>query len=159
MANFYKKNENGYFVEADKDVDELFRERSGAIVSERLSSMKEKLVPQVREEIEADVRKTMTEKIRGEMKDELEGAYKAKLDESEAKAKELDIRLRRKTIATEFGFKPEAEKYLGNGSDEEMRKEADALKASFSTTTTTSNLDKETSEPTAGKGFVTLVKS
>ena len=159
MTKFYKKNEDGEFVEADKDVDDLFRERSGSIVSERLSSMKEKIAPQVRAEIEADVRKESTEKIRGEVKTELESEYKTRLEESEAKARDLDIRLRRKTVAAEFGFKPEVEKFLGDGSEEDMRKEADALKSSFATSPAPTFPEKETSEPKAGSGFVTLVKN
>lgn len=127
MTTFYKQNDEGEYVEADKDVDELFRQKSGDIVSSKLAKAKEKL----REEIEEDVRKSAIETIKGEAKQELEVEYKEKLDSLEAKNKSLDVALRRKTIAAEYGFKPETEQFLGDGSDEDMRAKADTLKTSF----------------------------
>lgn len=127
MATFYKQNDEGEYVEADKDVDELFRQKSSDIVSSKLSKAKEKL----REEIEDEVRSNALETIKNEAKAELEGEYKEKLEASESKAQQLDIKLRRKTIAAEYGFKPETEEFLGSGSDDEMRAKADTLKNSF----------------------------
>lgn len=127
MATFYKKNDNGEFVEADEDVDSLFRQKSGDIVSAKLSKAKEK----IRAEIEDEVRASASETLKSEARAELENEYKAKLEESEAKANKLDIQLRRKTIAAEYGFKPEAEQFLGDGSDDDMRAKADTLKESF----------------------------
>ena len=54
MATFYKKTDDGEFIEADKDVDDLFRQKSSDIVSSKLTKAKEK----VREEIEDEVRKS-----------------------------------------------------------------------------------------------------
>lgn len=129
MATFYKQNDAGEYVEADNDVDELFRQKSGDIVSSKLAKAKEK----IRAEIEDEVRNSALETIKSEAKQELEGEYKAKLEESESKAKQLDIALRRKTIAAEYGFKPETEQFLGDGSDDDMRAKADTLKESFGT--------------------------
>ena len=128
MATFYKQTDDGEYVEADKDVDELFRQKSSEIVSSKLTKAKEK----IRSEIEDEVRESALKTIKGEAKKELEDEYKIKLEESETKARQLDIALRRKTIAAEYGFKPETEQFLGDGSDDDMRAKADALKSSFS---------------------------
>lgn len=146
MATFYIKNETGEFVEADDRVEEEFRKKSDRIVSERLNKVREKETARIREEIEKDVREKATETIKTELRSEIEGEYKAKFDEYEAKNKELDVQLRRKSIAAEYGFKPEAEKYLGDGSDEEMRKEADNLKESFKSDGSFNAPEKKTSE-------------
>lgn len=127
MTTFYKKTDDGEFVEANKDVDELFREKSFGIVAEKLKKEKEKF----RAEIEDEVRSKAIETIKGEAKQELEAEYKEKLDSLEAKNKSLDTALRRKTIAAEYGFKPETEQFLGDGDDESMRAKADTLKTSF----------------------------
>lgn len=145
MATFYKQNEEGEYIEADKDVDELFRQKSSDIVSSKLSKAKEKL----REEIEDEVRSNALETIKNEAKAELETEYKEKLDMSESKVRQLDVKLRRKTIAAEYGFKPEAEEFLGEGSDEDMRAKADTLKNSFSSENLTS-MEKQT-EPKVSK--------
>ena len=131
MAEFYIKNENGEFVEADDKVEERFREKSDKIVSERLNKVRERETAKIREEVEKEVREKTTDTIKSEVRSEVEKEYQEKLDKAEAENKELDIKFRRKSIAAEYGFKPEAEKYLGNGTDEEMRKEADTLKESF----------------------------
>ena len=127
MTTFYKKTDDGEFVEADKDVDELFREKSFGIVAEKLKKEKEKF----RAEVADEVRASALETIKGEAKQELEAEYKEKLDSLEAKNKTLDTALRRKTIAAEYGFKPETEQFLGDGDDEDMRAKADTLKTSF----------------------------
>ena len=127
MATFYKQNDEGEYVEADKDVDDLFRQKSSDIVSAKLAKAKER----IRSEIADEVRANALETIKGEAKQELEAEYKTKLEESESKARQLDIALRRKTIAAEYGFKPETEQFLGDGSDDEMSAKADTLKHSF----------------------------
>lgn len=127
MANFYKQTDEGEYIDADKDVDDLFRQKSSEIVSAKLARAKDK----IRAEIEDEVRSNALETIKGEAKKELEDEYKSKLEASEAKAKQLDIALRRKTIAAEYGFKTEAEQFLGDGDDESMRAKADSLKNSF----------------------------
>ena len=128
MTTFYKQNDAGEYVDADQDVESLFQERSDKIVSHKIRNAKEKL----REEIEDDVRANAIETIKSEAKAELETEYKEKLEASESKARQLDIKLRRKTIAAEYGFKPEAEEFLGDGDDDAMRAKADTLKTSFS---------------------------
>ena len=132
MATFYKQTDNGEYVDADSDVDELFRQKSNDIVSSKLAKAREKETAKIREEIVDEVRRDELETIKNEVRAELENEYKDKLDASEAKAKQLDIKLRRKTIAAVYGFKPETEQFLGEGSDEDMRAKADVLKSSFS---------------------------
>ena len=145
MTTFYKKTDDGEYVEADKDVDELFREKSFGIVAEKLKKEKEKF----RTEIEDEVRSSALETIKGEAKQELEAEYKEKFESLEAKNKTLDIALRRKTIAAEYGFKPETEQFLGDGDDDSMRAKADTLKSSFATSG--SAPIEKTSEPTVSK--------
>lgn len=145
MATFYKQNDEGEFIDADKDVDDLFRQKSGDIVSSKLAKAKEK----IRSEIEDEVRNTALETIKDEAKQELEVEYKSKLEESESKVRQLDIALRRKTIAAEYGFKPETEQFLGDGTDEDMRAKADTLKSSFATNGSIS-VEKQ-SEPSVSK--------
>lgn len=145
MATFYKQNDAGEYIEADSDVDELFRQKSGDIVSSKLAKAKEK----IRAEIEDEVRNSALETIKGEAKQELEEEYKTKLEASESKARQLDVALRRKTIAAEYGFKPETEQFLGEGSDEEMRAKADTLKASFASNGSVA-MEKQ-SEPSVSK--------
>lgn len=145
MATFYKQNDEGEYIDADKDVDDLFRQKSGDIVSSKLAKAKEK----IRSEIEDEVRNTALETIKDEARQELEVEYKSKLEESESKARQLDIALRRKTIAAEYGFKPETEQFLGDGTDEDMRAKADTLKSSFATNGSIS-VEKQ-SEPSVSK--------
>ena len=145
MATFYKQNDAGEYIEADKDVDDLFRQKSGEIVSAKMAKAKEKL----REEIEDEVRSNALETIKSEAKAELEAEYKEKLDSTESRAKQLDIALRRKTIAAEYGFKPETEQFLGDGSEDDMRAKADTLKSSFASNGTV-QMEKST-EPKVSK--------
>lgn len=145
MATFYKQNDAGEYVDADSDVDDLFRQKSSDIVSSKLAKAKEK----IRAEIEDEVRNSALETIKGEAKQELEEEYKSKLEASESKARQLDVALRRKTIAAEYGFKPETEQFLGEGSDEDMRAKADTLKASFSSNGSVA-MEKQ-SEPAVSK--------
>lgn len=149
MATFYKKSDSGEYVEADDDVDELFRQKSSDIISGKLAKAREKEIAHIREEIEDEVRKNALETVKSEAKSELEAEYKGKLEESESKVKQLDIKLRRKTIAAEYGFKPETEEFLGDGDDESMRAKADTLKNSFSANGSVS-MEKST-EPKVSK--------
>lgn len=140
MTTYFKKNDKDEYVDADNDVEELFKQRSGEIVSSKLAKAKEKL----RTEIEDEVRKSALETIKGEARKELEDEYKAKLEASESKVREYGIQLRRKTIAAEYGFKPEAEQFLGDGDENDMRAKADALKTSFSQEGKSDGLEKST---------------
>ena len=131
MATFYKQNDNGDYIEADSDVDELFRQKSNEIVSSKLAKAREKEISKIREEVEDEIRSNALETIKSEARAEVENEFKDKLETSEAKVKQLDVKLRRKTIAAEYGFKPETEEFLGDGSDDDMRAKADVLKNSF----------------------------
>ncbi len=129
---FYTKDDNGEYVEAtDGQVEELFRERSDRIVAKKLASAREKEAERLRPEIEEQIRKEFVPKLEAEALAKAEDRFKTQLNEAENRANELDVALRRKTIAAEYGFKPETEQFLGNGTDEEMRAKADTLKNSF----------------------------
>ena len=156
MATFYKQNDKGEYVEADNDVDELFRQKSDEIVRSKLGKARERETEKLREEIEADVRKNAEDAIRKEVESSIGAEYQQKLQESEKRAKELDVQLRRKSIAAEYGFKPDAEQFLGSGDDDDMRAKADALKTSFTSESKTPNLEKETSTKNTDS-FVKLV--
>lgn len=149
MATFYKLNDAGEYTEADNDVEELFRTRSDEIIRKKLEKARERETEKIRSEIEEEVRSNALETIKGEIRSEVEAEYKPKLDASESKAHQLDIALRRKTIAAEYGFKPDTEQFLGDGSDEDMRSKADVLKASFGASSNTA-LEKQ-SEPSVSK--------
>ena len=157
MAKFYIKNEEGEFVEADELVDEEFHRRSEKIVAVRLAKTREKEIPKMREELETKMREEVTETIKGEVAEALKGEYETKIKEAEDKASKLDTELRRKSIAAEYGFKPEVEQFLGEGTDDEMRQKADALKESF-TAKTPPAPEKTTVDTGAASSFVKLTE-
>lgn len=150
MAEFYKLNEAGDYIDADSDVEELFKQKSEKIVASKLKGAREKEEAKIREEIEADVRKNAAEQIKAETKAELEEQFNKKLSESEKQNRELDVRLRRKTIAAEYGFDPSAEQFLGDGDDDDMRAKADTLKSAFAASGSNTALEKQT-EPSVSK--------
>lgn len=124
---FYIKSDDGNFAEATQEqVDGTFKER--------FERFKRSEASNIRTEVEETVRKELTPTLKQELEQQIKADFQPKLDEAETKAKQLDIQLRQKTIAAEFGFKPETEKYLGDGTEEDMRKEAETLKSSFSST-------------------------
>ena len=126
---FYVKDESGNFNEAtDSDYEKAFEERSARIVSKKLAKSVANKLEQGRPEFERKVREEEEDKIRKE----LETEYLPKIDEANKRADELDVKLRRKTIAAEYGFKQEAEEFLGDGDEDSMRAKADTLKHSFS---------------------------
>lgn len=129
MATYYKKNEAGEYIEADDAVENDFRQRSDKIIREKLEKAREKYKEEIRTEIDAEVRTNTADSIKSEIRNEIETEYKGKLTEAEEKVQKLDIALRRKTIAAEYGFKPDIEQFLGDGDDESMRATADTLKA------------------------------
>lgn len=149
MATFYKLNDAGEYSEADNDVEDLFRSRSDEIIRKKLEKAKERETEKIRAEIEDDVRKNALETIKSELRTEIESEYKPKLEASELKAQQLDIALRRKTIAAEYGFKPDTEQFLGDGDEDDMRAKADVLKASFSGSNT-AGIEKQ-AEPSVSK--------
>lgn len=150
MTTFYRKTDEGEYVEADKDVDELFRQKSSEIVSGKLAKAREKETAKIREEIEDEVRNSALETIKSEVRAEIENEYKPKLEESESRVRQLDIQLRRKTIAAEYGFKPETEQFLGDGNEDDMRAKADTLKTSFALGSNSISMEKQ-SEPAVSK--------
>ena len=150
MATYYKKNEAGEFIEADDAVESDFRQRSDRIIREKLEKAREKYKEEIRTEIDAEVRTNTSESIKNEIRNEIETEYKTKLSDAEEKYQQLDVKLRRKTIAAEYGFKPEAEEFLGIGTDDEMRAKADALKANFGAPSTLPAMEKS-SEPQVSK--------
>lgn len=152
MVDFYVKNEAGEVVKAsDQQIEELFKEKSEKIVAKKLSSERERYRAKIDEELRKEVTDQIKADTRKELETEFEAKYQSQLTEAESKSKELDAKLRRKTIAAEYGFKPEAEDFLGNGTDDEMRAKADILKNSFDNKQSSPNLlDKETSEASTG---------
>lgn len=143
------KNESGDFERATQaELDEAFKEKSDLIVSKRIEKIREAEVKKAIEEatpkFEAKLREELTTKIKGEVESEL----KPKLEEAEKARNEVEVALRRKTVAAEFGFKPETEQFLGDGSEEEMRAKAETLRDSFAGSHAPQNLpEKESSDP------------
>jgi len=123
-VQFYIKSDDGNFAEATQEqVDGTFKERFDRYKRSEASN--------IRTEVEETVRKELTPTLKQELEQQIKADFQPKLDEAQTKVKQLDIQVRQKTIAAEFGFKPETEKYLGEGTEEDMRKEAETLKISF----------------------------
>lgn len=140
---FYIKNESGEFVDGNKEVEAEFKRKSDPIVARRIAEKLEIELEKARPDIEKKVRGEVEESVRKTISAE----YKDKLAEANKKYEDLDIAFRRKTIAAEYGFKPESEEFLGSGTDEEMRAKADTLKNTFSTPTQTQTPDKTDGAP------------
>lgn len=122
---FYIKGENGEFAEATQDqVDSTFKER--------FERFKRNESANIRGEVETKVREELTPTLKKELEDQIKAEYQPKLEEFENKAKKLDVQVRQKTIAAEYGFKSDLESFLGEGTDDEMRAKADILKNSAS---------------------------
>lgn len=156
---FYTKNEEGEFVEAtESQIEDQFRERSDRIVRKKLASIRESEMEKMRPEIEAKLREEAMPKLEEEVKKKIEGEFKTQLEEVAKSRDELDMKFRRKTIAAEYGFKPETEEFLGTGTDDEMRAKADILKSNFKIATgNNENLpEKKGAEPTSASSFVKL---
>lgn len=130
----YTKNSTGEFeLATEAELSEAFKEKSHAIVARRIEEIRESEVSKALEKAKPELEKNLREELTAKIKSEVEEEFKPKLDEAEKAKGELEVALRRKTVAAEYGFKPEAEEFLGNGSEEEMRAKADALKKNFST--------------------------
>lgn len=156
---FYTKDESGNFNEATSDqIEDLFHERSEKIIAKKLSTARERETARIRSELEPEITKQVSEKIKAETTAELEKGFQEKLDTLTKEKTEVETRLRRKTIAAEYGFKTDAEEFLGDGTDEEMRAKADALKNSFGGTDgATGNFpDKKPADKPLTSDFVTL---
>lgn len=138
---YYTKGEDGEYSEVA--VDDMFKDRHDRWV--KTESTK------IREEVEKTVRDELTPTITTEIEEKIKSEYEPKLQEVTDKAAQLETTLRQKTIAAEYGFKPGTEKYLGNGSEDEMRKEADTLKNSFANGITPPEKTTGTGESTTQK--------
>lgn len=158
--NFYVKNEDGEFVEPNEtQIEEFFKKKSDSIIAKKIGKKLKEEREKLRAELDEQLRQEVGESIKAEARKELETEYQTKIQEAESNAKDLDIKLRRKTIAAEYGFSPDAEQFLGDGSDEDMRTKADTLKNSFGNNGAASKpMDKKTGEPVS-TGCVTLTGS
>lgn len=124
MKTYYTKGEDGEFSEATGDeLDKMF--------THRRNRWAETESQKIRESTEASIRDELTKSISDQFEEKIKTEYQPKLDEATATVSQLQTTLRQKTIAAEYGFKPGTEKYLGNGTEDDMRKEADTLKNSF----------------------------
>ena len=117
----YTKDADGN--ESEVNVDDLFKDRKERWVKTETAKMREEVEKTLRDELTTSITKSTEDKVRKE--------FQTKLDDATAKNTQLETTIRQKTIAAEYGFKPGTEKYLGEGTEEDMRKEADNLKNSF----------------------------
>lgn len=117
----YTKDADGN--ESEVNVDDLFKDRKERWVKTETAKMREEVEKTLRDELTTSITKSTEDKVRKE--------FQTKLDDATAKNTQLETTIRQKTIAAEYGFKPGTEKYLGTGTEEEMRKEADNLKNNF----------------------------
>ena len=122
---FYIKGDDDKFVEATQEqIDKTVKGRINQAREAAINETKESLTKSLTE----DLTKELTTKLTESITSEVEGQYKPKVEEAEAQVKTLTNQVNQKTVAAEYGFKPELEKYLGEGSQDDMRKEADTLK-------------------------------
>lgn len=126
MTTYYTQGENGEYSEVD--AESMFQERK--------SRWQQTETSKIRTEVEASLRDELTPTIEKEQRSIIEKEFQPKLEDAQKVNTALETQLRQKTIAAEYGFKPGTEKYLGEGSEEDMRKEADNLKEHFATSTT-----------------------
>lgn len=133
---FYTKNESGEYAEATSaQLEEYFRSRSDKIVQNRIEAIRQSEIEKVKPELEKTLREEITKSLEPEIRKTVESEFQTKLDEAQKTIAERDTTIRQKTIAAEYGFKAGTEKFLGTGSEEEMRKNADELKSGFIATT------------------------
>ena len=118
---YYTKNDAGEFTEVN--TDDMFKERHDRWVKNESAK--------IREDVEKSVHDELTKTITEQADKSASEKYQPQIDELKTKNEELETTIRQKTIAAEYGFKPGTEKYLGTGTDEDMRKEADNLKEKF----------------------------
>lgn len=125
---FYIKNDSGEYAPAtESDYEAAFRERSDRIVTKRLHASVANALEKERPEFLKKIQAEETARIR----EEVEKEYQPKLTEANQKAAELENKLLRRDILSEYGLKPDAEEFLGDGTAEEMRARADKLKGGF----------------------------
>lgn len=120
-VTYYTKNDAGEFTEVN--TDDMFKERHERWVKNESAK--------IREDVEKSVRDELTKTITEQASKSASEKYQPQIDELKTKNEELETTIRQKTIAAEYGFKPGTEKYLGTGTEEDMRKEADNLKEKF----------------------------
>lgn len=120
-VTYYTKNDAGEFTEVN--TDDMFKERHERWVKNESAK--------IREDVEKSVRDELTKTITEQADKSASEKYQPQIDDLKSKNEELETTIRQKTIAAEYGFKPGTEKYLGTGSEEDMRKEADNLKEQF----------------------------
>jgi hypothetical protein len=146
---FYKKNNDGEYVEATEDdivpaqserVERLRKTESEKIRAELEKTYRDELTPKITKELETKLTEDLSKKFEGE--------YKSKLEDVNSKLQSAETQLRQKSIAAEYGFKPDLESFLGDGSEEEMRAKADVLKTTV--VTPGKALEKETKAPATG---------
>ena len=151
MKEFYvKKSVDGEdkFVEAvDSDLESLF--------SNRFKRYAENKTHDLKTAVEKDFRENEFPTIESKIREGVKGEFQSKIDELTKSLDESKVQVSRKTIAAEYGFKPEFEKYLGNGTEEEMRKEADVLKAGFGGDRKNTDMKKTTGNG-GSESFITL---
>lgn len=144
----YTKNDSGEFhLATEEQLSEAFKEKSDPIVARRIAAIRDKELEAARPEFEKKVRAELETKLKAEAEATVKSEYEGKLAEANKAKEEAELGLRRKTIAAEYGFKAEAEKFLGNGTEEEMRANADALKANFGTNTGPAEPEKTSATP------------
>lgn len=130
--NFYTKNESGEMVPAtEAQLEKLVSERSNGIVARRIAEIREKEVADALAKAKPELETKLRDELTAKIKSEVESEFQPLIDEANKAKGEAELALRRKTIAAEFGFKPETEEFLGSGSEEDMRAKAETLKNSF----------------------------
>lgn len=134
---FYIKDDSGEFVDGTEKLDDVVRNR--------LAKYKSAEENKIRPELEAKLTEELTESLTSSITEKVKGDFQAKFDDVEKAKAGLETTIRQKTIAAEYGFGVSAEKYLGDGTEEDMRKEAENLKKNFATAGSVEPPTKKTS--------------
>lgn len=153
---FYIKEGEDFKEATDDQVLSRFKERIDRIKSSTAKEVEVELDKKIRSELTPKLTEDLTKSLTTSIKEQLEGDYKTKLDEAEKKANDSEIKVRQKTITAEYGFKSDMESFLGSGTEEEMRANADKLKDNIGVVKPKPP-EKETGAGAGTSGFVSKV--
>ena len=153
---FYIKDGEDFKEATDDQVLSRFKERIDRIKSSTAKEVEAELDKKLRAELTPKLTEDLTKSLTTSITEKLESDYKSKLDEAEKKANDSEIKVRQKTITAEYGFKSDMESFLGTGTEEEMRANADKLKDNMGVVKPKPP-EKETGSGAGTSGFVSKV--
>lgn len=132
----YIKSSNGEYHETqESDIASWLSPRLEKVRKDTADKTTAEVKEKLKDELTKSLTQELTDKLTKDITKTVEEEYKPKLNEVQNKLTAAETQIRQKTIAAEYGFKPELESFLGEGTDDDMRAKADILKESNSTGT------------------------